>query len=151
MLSLGDILRRGMILLIDYGFGRDEYYHPQRNRGTLMCHYRHRVHDNPFYLPGLQDITSHVDFSAVADAAKNAGFDLLGYINQAYFLINCGITGILAQTPAKNAQDYLPLANQVQKLVSPAEMGELFKVIALGKNVRQPLSGFISGDKSRML
>jgi SAM-dependent MidA family methyltransferase len=151
MLSLGDVLRRGVILLIDYGFGREEYYHAERNRGTLMCHYRHRVHDNPFYLPGLQDITSHVDFSAVADASKNAGLELLGYTNQAYFLINCGITGILAQTPAENAKDYLPLANQVQKLVSPAEMGELFKVIAFGKNIRQPPSGFISGDKSRML
>ena len=151
MLSLGDVLRRGVILLIDYGFGRDEYYHPQRNRGTLMCHYRHRVHDNPFYLPGLQDITSHVDFSAVADAARYAGLELLGYTTQAYFLINCGITGILAQSPAENAKDYLPLANQVQKLVSPAEMGELFKVIAFGKNITQPLTGFISGDKSRML
>jgi SAM-dependent MidA family methyltransferase len=151
MLSLGDVLRRGVILLIDYGFGRDEYYHPQRNRGTLVCHYRHRVHDNPFYLPGLQDITSHVDFSAVADVARNAGLELLGYTSQAYFLINCGITGILAQSPAENAKDYLPLANQVQKLVSPAEMGELFKVIAFGKNVRHPLAGFISGDKSRML
>ena len=151
MRSLGDVLRRGVILLIDYGFGRDEYYHPQRNRGTLMCHYRHRVHDNPFYLPGLQDITSHVDFSAVADAAGNAGLELLGYTSQAYFLINCGITGILAQSPAENAKDYMPLANQVQKLVSPAEMGELFKVIAFGKNVRQPLAGFVSGDKSRML
>jgi SAM-dependent MidA family methyltransferase len=151
MLSLGDVLRRGVILLIDYGFGRDEYYHPQRNRGTLLCHYRHRVHDNPFYLPGLQDITSHVDFSAVADAARNAGLELLGYTSQAYFLINCGITEILAQSPAENAKDYLPLANQVQKLVSPAEMGELFKVIAFGKNVCQPLAGFNSGDKSRML
>ena len=151
MRSLGDVLRRGVILLIDYGFGRDEYYHPQRNRGTLMCHYRHRVHDNPFYLPGLQDITSHVDFSAVADAAGNAGLELLGYTSQAYFLINCGITGILAQSPVENAKDYMPLANQVQKLVSPAEMGELFKVIAFGKNVRQPLAGFVSGDKSRML
>ncbi|SFN65816.1 SAM-dependent methyltransferase, MidA family [Nitrosospira briensis] len=151
MRSLGDVLRRGVILLIDYGFGRDEYYHPQRNRGTLMCHYRHRVHDNPFYLPGLQDITSHVDFSAIADAAGNAGLELLGYTSQAYFLINCGITGILAQSPAENAKDYMPLANQVQKLVSPAEMGELFKVIAFGRNVRQPLAGFVSGDKSRML
>ena len=151
MRSLGDVLRRGVILLIDYGFGRDEYYHPQRNRGTLMCHYRHRVHDNPFYLPGLQDITSHVDFSAVADAARNAGLELLGYTTQAYFLINCGIIGILAQSPAENAKDYLPLANQVQKLVSPAEMGELFKVIAFGKNITQPLTGFVSGDKSRML
>ncbi|SOD40519.1 class I SAM-dependent methyltransferase [Nitrosovibrio sp. Nv4] len=151
MLSLADILQRGAIILIDYGFGRDEYYHPQRKMGTLMCHYRHHAHDNPFYLPGLQDITSHVDFSAVASAASDGGLELLGYTSQAYFLINCGITEILAQTPAEDAKNYLPLANQVQKLLSPAEMGELFKVIAFGRNVRHALTGFVSGDKSRML
>jgi SAM-dependent MidA family methyltransferase len=151
MLSLANILQQGVILLIDYGFGREEYYHSQRSQGTLMCHYRHHVHDNPFYLPGLQDITSHVDFSAVAETAIDAGLALLGYTNQAYFLINCGITEILAQTPTENAKDYLPLANQLQKLVSPAEMGELFKAIAFGKNIYQPLAGFTQGDKSRLL
>jgi SAM-dependent MidA family methyltransferase len=151
MLSLSAVLKRGAILLIDYGFGRNEYYHPQRDRGTLMCHYRHHAHDDPFYLPGLQDITSHVDFSAIAGAAHKAGLDLLGYTSQAHFLINCGITELLAQIPAENAADYLPLANQVQKLLSPAEMGELFKVIAFGKNVSTPLTGFASGDKSRRL
>ncbi|MBA4142527.1 MAG: SAM-dependent methyltransferase [Nitrosospira sp.] len=149
--SLGNILQHGAIILIDYGFGRDEYYHPQRSRGTLMCHYRHHAHDDPFYLPGLQDITSHVDFSAVTERATRAGLKLLGYTTQANFLINCGITGILAQTPAENAKDYLPLANQVQKLVSPAEMGELFKVIGFGKYVDLPLIGFARGDKSRLL
>lgn len=151
MVSLAKILQQGAIVLIDYGFGRGEYYHPQRNCGTLMCHYRHHAHDNPFYLPGLQDITSHVDFSAVAEAATNAGLELLGYTTQAYFLINCGITESLAQTPAENVKEYLPLANQLQKLVSPAEMGELFKAIAFGKNISQPLIGFTSGDKSRLL
>ena len=151
MYSLANILQQGAILLIDYGFGRSEYYHPQRDRGTLMCHYRHHVHDDPFYLPGLQDITSHVDFSAIARVATQAGHELLGYTNQAHFLINCGITGILAQIPAENVKDYLPLANQVQKLVSPAEMGEIFKAIAFGKNIHQPLTGFTSGDKSRLL
>ena len=151
MRSLAGVLQQGAIVLIDYGFGRSEYYHPQRNQGTLMCHIRHHAHDDPFYLPGLQDITSHVDFSAVAAATS---LELLGYTTQAHFLINCGITDILAQTPAENSSDYLPLANQLQKLVSPAEMGELFKVIALGKsgkNMRQPLAGFVSGDKSRLL
>ncbi|MEO7320703.1 MAG: class I SAM-dependent methyltransferase, partial [Nitrosospira sp.] len=95
--------------------------------------------------------TSHVDFSAIARVAIQAGHELLGYTNQAHFLINCGITGILAQIPAENAKDYLPLANQVQKLVSPAEMGEIFKAIAFGKNIHQPLTGFTSGDKSRLL
>jgi SAM-dependent MidA family methyltransferase len=152
--SLGKMLLRGAILLIDYGFGRDEYYHPQRRQGTLMCHYRHHAHDNPFYLPGLQDITNHVDFSAVADSGTEAGLELLGYTTQAHFLINCGITEILAETPAGNTRDYLPLSNQVQKLVSPAEMGELFKVMVLGKGIHRnhpPPVGFTGGDKSRLL
>ena len=149
--SMANILQRGLILLIDYGFGSKEYYHPQRNQGTLMCHYRHYAHDDPFYLPGLQDITSHVDFSAVMEAAANKNLELLGYTTQAHFLINCSITEILAQTPADHMGKYLPLSNQLQKLVSPAEMGELFKVIAFGKNICQPLVGFTSADKSRLL
>jgi len=148
--SLAEMLLEGAMLIIDYGFGQREFYHPQRDRGTLMCHYRHRAHDNPFYLPGLQDITSHVDFSAVAEAAQAGGLNLLGYTTQAHFLINCGITEILAKTSPENPRDYLPLANQLQKLVSPAEMGELFKVIAFGKGVEQML-GFSGGDKSRLL
>jgi SAM-dependent MidA family methyltransferase len=151
MHSLGLILKKGAILLIDYGFGRAEYYHPQRSRGTLMCHYRHHAHDDPFYLPGLQDITSHVDFSAIASAAAKNGLALLGYNTQAHFLVNCGITDILAQIPAENHAHYLPLANQLQKLVSPAEMGELFKAIAFGRNISVPLTGFSNGDKSRLL
>ncbi|WP_245727915.1 class I SAM-dependent methyltransferase [Nitrosovibrio tenuis] len=151
MHSLANMLENGLILLIDYGFGQSEYYHPQRKHGTLMCHYRQLVHDNPFYLPGLQDITTHVDFSAMARAAASAGTELMGYTTQAYFLINCGVTEILAQTPAENVRDYLPLANQLQKLVSPAEMGELFKAIAFGKNISEPLTGFADGDKSRLL
>jgi SAM-dependent MidA family methyltransferase len=149
--SLGSILQKGAILLVDYGFGMSEYYHPQRSRGTLMCHYRHHAHDDPFYLPGLQDITSHVDFSAIANAAASADLALLGYNTQAHFLINCGITRILAQVPAENLKEYLPMANQLQKLVSPAEMGELFKAIAFGRDISTPLTGFASGDKSRLL
>lgn len=151
MHSLGNMLEKGVILLIDYGFGQSEYYHPQRNHGTLMCHYRHRVHDDPFYLPGLQDITSHVDFTAIARMADNSGLEFMGYTTQAHFLINCGITEILARTPPENMKDYLPLANQLQKLVSPAEMGELFKAIAFGRNISAPLAGFVRGDKSRLL
>jgi SAM-dependent MidA family methyltransferase len=149
--GLGPILQKGAILLIDYGFGRSEYYHPQRSRGTLMCHYRHHAHDDPFYLPGLQDMTSHVDFSAIANAAISSGLAFLGYNTQAHFLINCGITSVLAEVPPENHGDYLPLANQLQKLVSPAEMGELFKTIAFGRNIPAPLLGFASGDKSRLL
>ncbi|MFZ1811188.1 MAG: class I SAM-dependent methyltransferase [Candidatus Nitrotoga sp.] len=149
--SLSERLHQGVLLFIDYGFGAREYYHPQRTQGTLMCHYRHHAHDDPFFLPGLQDITAHVDFTAVAEAAIDAGLHLYGYTTQAYFLINGGITDLLAETDAENICDYLPLSAQLQKLTSPAEMGELFKIIALGKGVNMPLCGFVSGDKSSLL
>jgi SAM-dependent MidA family methyltransferase len=149
--TLGATLERGVILLIDYGFPAREYYHPQRSSGTLMCHYRHHAHDDPFCLTGLQDITAHVDFSAVASAALESGLNVLGYANLAQFLINCGITDVLAATPAADTAAYLPLAAQAQKLLSPAEMGELFKVIALGKKCQRPLAGFASGNKQLLL
>ncbi|TCV85113.1 class I SAM-dependent methyltransferase [Sulfurirhabdus autotrophica] len=149
--SLAQILQQGIILMIDYGFGESEYYHPQRSEGTLMCHYRHHAHAEPFYLPGLQDITAHVDFSAIALAGISNGLQLLGYTTQASFLINSGITDVLSETSPENASIYLPLANQAQKLLSPSEMGELFKVIALGKNISDRLIGFTMGDKSRLL
>lgn len=145
------ILRRGALLLIDYGFPRHEYYHPQRDAGTLMCHYRQHAHGEPFYLPGLQDITAHVDFTAIVEAGCEAGLELLGYSTQASFLFNCGLTEILARTPASEPLRYLPLASAVQKLISPAEMGELFKVIALGKGISEPLLGFAHGDRSATL
>lgn len=149
--SLAQTLTRGAMLLIDYGFPARELYHPQRSSGTLMCHYRHHAHDDPFALVGLQDITAHVDFSAVAQAAQAGGAQLLGYANHAQFLINCGITGLLSQVPARDTARYAPLAAAAQKLLSPAEMGELFKVIALGKGVGTPLLGFTRGDKSHTL
>lgn len=142
-------LTRGALLFIDYGFPAHEFYHPQRNRGTLMCHYRHHAHADPFLWVGLQDITTHVDFSAIARAG--AGLNLLGYTGQAQFLINCGITELLAAVPAENTARYAPLAAQAQKLLSPAEMGELFKVIALGRNITAPLLGFHRSDRSHTL
>jgi SAM-dependent MidA family methyltransferase len=151
MATLATVLGRGVALFFDYGFPAREYYHEQRNTGTLMCHYRQHAHDDPLCLVGLQDITAHVDFSALAAAATRSGFDLLGYANQAQFLINCGITDVLAATSAGNAAAYLPQAAQAQKLMSPAEMGELFKVIALGRDFAVPLAGFAHGDKSRQL
>jgi SAM-dependent MidA family methyltransferase len=144
--SLAERLRRGAILLIDYGFGRIEYFHPQRDHGTLMCHYRHHAHDDPFLWPGLQDITAHVDFTAIAEAGTAHGLDLLGYTTQANFLINCGITDILSETSPNDTAAYLPLANQAQRLLSPAEMGELFKVIALGRDMAGALVGFSARD-----
>jgi len=145
------IIERGALLLIDYGFPRHEYYHPQRDAGTLMCHYRHHAHGEPFHLPGLQDITAHVDFTAIVEAGCAAGLDLLGYTTQSTFLFNCGLTEVLARTPVSDSLRYLPLASTVQKLVSPAEMGELFKVMALGKGIHEPLLGFTRGDRSASL
>lgn len=151
--SLASLLLRGGILLIDYGFGQSEYYHPQRYQGTLMCHYRHHAHDDPFFLPGLQDITGHVDFSAVARTALDSGLELAGYTTQAHFLINCGITDLLTRTPADQPGCYLPLVSQVQRLVSPAEMGELFKVMVLSKGIEPDTAayGFTRGDLRRLL
>jgi SAM-dependent MidA family methyltransferase len=149
--SLAERLERGGLLLIDYGFGRSEYYHPQRTKGTLMCHYRHHAHDDPFLWPGLQDITAHVDFSAIAEAGTRHGLDLLGYATQANFLINCGITELLGEVSPADVAAYLPLANQAQRLLSPAEMGELFKVIALGRGMAAELPGFARGDQRHRL
>ena len=149
--SLANCLEQGAMLFIDYGFGAREYYHPQRSSGTLMCHYRHHAHDDPFFLPGLQDITAHVNFTGIAECGIDAGLELLGYTSQAFFLINCGITELLQDTSPENLRDYLPLSAQLQKLTSPAEMGELFKVIALGKNIAGPLCGFARGDLTRSL
>ncbi len=149
--SLSERLEKGVMLFIDYGFGSAEYYHPQRSRGTLMCHYRHHAHNDPFYLLGLQDITAHVDFTAIAEAAIDHGAHFLGYTSQAHFLINNGVTDLLSEVSPEDVRAYAPLSSQFQKLTSPAEMGELFKVIALGKGMEGPLAGFLRGDMSRRL
>lgn len=150
--TLAQMLERGVLLFIDYGFPAREFYHPQRSHGTLMCHYRHRAHDNPFHLPGLQDITAHVDFSAIAKSAHAAGLDLLGYCSQAQFLVNCGITDLLQHIPLEDARYRVHLLSVADKLLSPAEMGELFKVIAMGRKFDKPrLLGFHSGDRQHRL
>ena len=150
ILSLAEMLENGVILLVDYGFGAAEYYHPQRNQGTLMCHYQHYAHDNPLINIGLQDITAHVNFTQIAHAGQAHGIRLAGYVNQAQFLINCGILTILQQFSPQDSS-YIKLAAAAQKLLSPAEMGELFKVIAFSKNFDEDLIGFISGDKAHTL
>jgi SAM-dependent MidA family methyltransferase len=150
-----DILECGALVLIDYGFPRHEYYHPQREQGTLMCHYRHHAHGDPFWLPGLNDITAHVDFTSVAEAGFEAGLDVAGYLSQAGFLINCGLTEVLAQASPDALEsgraEYLKQSRAVEKLINPGEMGELFKVIALSKNIAEPLIGFARGDKTHTL
>jgi len=149
--SLAECLDHGLILMIDYGFGESEYYHPQRHMGTLRAHYRHHALDDPFYLPGLCDLTAHVDFSAVARAGEASGLSLAGYASQAHFLLNAGLTELLMQVSPSDAAAYLPQANAVQRLVSPAEMGDLFKVIALSKGDIAPLAGFARGDRRHAL
>jgi len=144
MRSLGESLESGAIFVIDYGFPRHEYYHPQRATGTLMCHHKHTAHGDVFARPGEEDITAHVDFSALAAAARDSGLEVLGYATQAQFLVNCGITDVLGEANVENALHYAPLAAQAQKLLSPAEMGELFKVLAFGKGIDAPLLGFQS-------
>ena len=146
----GHRLQRGALILIDYGFPRREFYHQQRGRGTLMCHYRHHAHPDPFYLPGLQDVTVHVDFTAIIAAADAAGLDLLGYASQGQFLLNCGILDLLATLPT-DTPDYIRATSSINKLLLPHEMGELFKVIAIGRGIEAPLLGFSCGDQSRRL
>jgi SAM-dependent MidA family methyltransferase len=151
--SLVHALDAGAIFVVDYGFPRREYYHPQRSSGTLMCHYQHQAHADPFARPGEEDITAHVEFTALAEAAHDAGAEILGYTTQAQFLVNCGITEVLAETNAENALRYAPIAAQAQRLLSPAEMGELFKVLAVGKapTALPPLIGFTRGNRSHTL
>ncbi|PKO53930.1 MAG: hypothetical protein CVU27_00370 [Betaproteobacteria bacterium HGW-Betaproteobacteria-20] len=149
--SLANILQRGIILMIDYGFAAREYYHPQRNQGTLMCHYQHYAHIEPLINIGLQDITAHVDFTSIAHAGIKNGLALSGFCSQAQFLMNCGILDVMSQVSPHDMARYAPLAAAAQKLLSPAEMGDLFKVIALSKNVDDALIGFVNGDKSHTL
>jgi SAM-dependent MidA family methyltransferase len=142
--------RGGAAILIDYGFPAHEYYLAQRDAGTLMCHYRHHAHPDPFYLPGLQDVTAHVDFTTMARAAIDGGLEMLGYTSQAAFLIDAGIGDLLLRIPPTDQRRYLPQANAVQKLTSPAEMGELFKVLVVGKNAALP-EKFGRNDRSHRL
>ncbi len=153
MASLARMLgagKAGAAVLIDYGFPAHEYYLDQRANGTLMCHYRHRAHADPFFLPGLQDITAHVDFTAMALAAQDGGLDVLNYASQAAFLIGAGIDQLLLRTDPSDPAAYLPQAGALHKLLSPAEMGELFKVLVVGHGVElaRPL---LAGDRRHRL
>jgi SAM-dependent MidA family methyltransferase len=131
--SLVEVLDKGTLVFIDYGFLREQYYHPDRSMGTLMCHYRHLAHSDPFLYPGLQDITAHVDFSVVGETAQAAGCEVSLY-SQAEFLIHHGLLEIMeAQLQGEDDRAALVLSQQVQKLLQPHEMGELFKVMVINK------------------
>ena len=149
--SLTGVIARGVMLFVDYGYTRLEYYHPQRTDGTLLCHYRHHVHDDPFLYPGLQDITASVDFTFVAEAATDAGFKVRGYTTQAHFLIGNGLEELINQSHLSGVIDRADLGRQARILTMPGEMGERFKVIALAKDFNVPLAGFQSFDQRSRL
>lgn len=151
MASWADRLERGAMLLIDYGYPRAEYYLPSRSSGTLLCYYRHQAHADPFLWPGLNDITEFVDFTSMAEAAFDAGLEVLGYTSQAQFLFNCGILDCLARRGPEGSADYVRAARAAQRLTTPQEMGELFKVLAVGRGIDAALLGFAHGDRLHTL
>ena len=142
--TLGAQLVRGAVLLIDYGFGENEYYHPQRAMGTVMCHRARRADANPLVDVGEKDITAHVNFTAMAVAAQDAGFEVLGYTSQGHFLVNCGLLSKMEQLP-------LGPRAMATKLMMEHEMGELFKVLLLTKGAPWPAVGFTHGDRTHRL
>ncbi|MDX1335593.1 MAG: class I SAM-dependent methyltransferase, partial [Gammaproteobacteria bacterium] len=149
--ALSEMLEQGVVLLVDYGYARSEYYHPERTQGTLICHYRHRVHDAPFYLPGLQDITASVDFTAVAEAAVEHGLQVSGYTHQAAFLFGNDLQGEYEQLDTDDSKERAKLAHEIRQLTLPGEMGERFKVMALSKKYDQSLRGFAWQDLRAVL
>jgi len=149
--SVGERLVRGVVLLFDYGFPASEYYHPQRNGGTLACHYRHRVHHDPLILAGLQDLTAHVDFSALARAAADVGLDCIGFGSQGSFLLGAGLLEHLARSAEPGSTAYLRQAQAVGRLVSEAEMGELFKAIAFARGGDFDAAAFERSDRRGVL
>lgn len=148
--SISDFLTQGLVLLIDYGYVRREYYQPARNMGTLRCHYQHLAHDNPFFYPGLQDITAHVDFTAVAEGGFDAGFKVAGFTTQAHFLMGSGLLEMGASADAPISEQ-IKNAQQIKTLTLPDEMGESFKVMALTKDIEFPLMGFQFRDLRHQL
>lgn len=144
--SIAALLEAGLLLVSDYGEARPGYYHPQRRQGTLRCHYRHRAHDDPFLWPGLQDITAHVDFTAIAEAAAATGLGVTGFATQAAYLLDCGVDSLLQAAGPVDSPDYLKAAGQAKQLLLPGEMGERFKFIALARALEAPLPGFRMQD-----
>ena len=147
--TLGQCLDQGIFLTFDYGFPEHEYYHSQRGQGTLIGHYRHHTIQDPFYFPGLCDLTSHVNWTLIAQTSIENGFDFSGYTSQASFLMDAGIGQLLLSTAnPTDTQNFMPLANGIQKLLSEAEMGELFKVLCVSKKMNIS-EGELPGFRSR--
>ena len=142
--TVASSIEKGVALFIDYGFPEREYYHAQRNMGTLRCHYRHRVHGDPFFWPGLQDITAHIDFTAMSRAAESVEAEVYGFTTQAYFLISCGLAVMVSNADPTMTLSRLQASSAVRRLIAPQDMGELFKVLAVGRGIDSPLLGFQS-------
>ena len=145
--KISQSLNKGIVFIIDYGFNQREYFHEQRSQGTLMCHFKHYAHDNPLIQVGIQDITTHVNFSYVAREASKLGLNITGFISQANFLINCGILNLLETINLENRALYMKSVSEVQKLLSPSEMGDLFKVMTLEKNIDIDLLGLKQNNR----
>lgn len=144
--ALSKCMRKGVVLLADYGYSQSEYYFEERNKGTLICHYQHLVNEAPLLYSGLQDITANVDFTAVAEAADDAKFDVIGYTTQANFLTNTELEKFFMRSLQRSPSEQFQLSQQVRKLSLPSEMGERFKFIGLSKNYQSTLKGFSSMD-----
>ena len=140
--ALARPLVRGVLLFVDYGLPRREYYADERRRGTLLCHFRQRFHDDALARPGLQDVGAWVDFTAVAEAAAAAGLDVAGYTTQAHFLIGNDLVRLLEEDVADDPLGRLDRSRQAMLLTLPGEMGERFRVIALARGWDAPLRGF---------
>lgn len=149
--DLVNCLREGLIFLFDYGVTCREYYAPDRSEGWIRCHFRHHAHNNPLILPGIQDLTAWVDFSALADAAVDNGAEIAGYVSQAYFLINGGLQEELADFTSLPVAEQLELSRQTKLLTLPGEMGENFKCIGLSRGDIAPPVAFHESDRTHML
>ena len=149
MQTIGRCLEAGLLLVIDYGYPGAEYYHPERADGTLMCHYRHRAHGDPFLYPGLQDLTTHVDFSAMAHAGLAAGLELAGFASQDAFLLSMGILDLVGDIPENTTQ--LRQVQELKQLTLGSEMGESFKVFAMVRNTNRSLAGFSLRNRAASL
>jgi SAM-dependent MidA family methyltransferase len=149
--KISESISKGVVIIIDYGFNHSEYFHEQRSQGTLMCHFKHHAHDNPLIQVGIQDITSHVNFSYVAREASSKGLHINGFISQANFLINCGILELLEKVNIEDSVLYMKSVSEIQKLLSPSEMGDLFKVMTIEKNIDINLVGLKNNNKVKTL
>lgn len=138
-------MNKGVALFIDYGYVRQEYYQPQRFDGTLICHYQHHAHGDPFSWPGLTDLSASVDFTALAESADQCGLDVSGYTNQAMFLMGCGLEQVIANFEDLNPVEQISRNNELRKLTLPGEMGERFQVMALSRGLKEEFTESLCG------